>query len=222
MNELRTLPEGLANTVARHLVAAQRAVDAGDLERGAAHVAAARRRAARVPAVREAAAVIAYQRGEFREALGELRAVRRMTGAIEYVPLIADCERGLGQPQKALDLIRSVSNARMEAETKVELLLVAAGARSDLGALDAAIVTLQVPELTRLKPGTARARLQYAYADLLLRAGRRNEAHEWMERAAGSDIHGETDATERCDELAGFAFSEEMSLSESTGNPTSG
>jgi hypothetical protein len=70
-------------------------------------------------------------------------------------------------------------------------------------------VTLQVPELTKLQPGTPRARLQYAYADLLLTAGRINEAWEWMERAAGSDIDGETDAAERCEEFAGISFTEE-------------
>jgi hypothetical protein len=132
-----------------------------------------------------------------------------MTGSAAYIPMIADCERGLGRPQKALDLIRTLDLAKVDAETKVEILIVAAGARADLGKVDAAVVTLQVPELTRLPPGTPRARLQYAYSDLLLKAGRRNEAWEWMERAAASDILGETDAAARCDEFAGVEFAEE-------------
>ncbi|MBU6243578.1 MAG: hypothetical protein KGP12_00010 [Actinomycetales bacterium] len=132
-----------------------------------------------------------------------------MSSSPEFLPMLADCERGLGRPQRALDLVRGVDMSRLDPEVKIELLIVTAGARADLGDLDAAVVTLRVPELTRLKPGTARARLQYAYADMLLRAGRRQEAWEWMERAAGSDINQETDALERCDEFAGQIFSQE-------------
>ena len=207
--ELRTLPEGLAETVARHLVAAERAMEAEDFRLARAHIAAAQRRAARVAPVREAAAIAAYRDGDYSAALAELRTVRRMSGGSAYLPMMADCERGMGRPQKALDFIRRQDLSSLDAETKVELLIVAAGARADLGQIDAAVVTLRIPELTRLKPGTTRARLQYAYSDLLARAGRRNEAWEWMERAAGSDIDGVTDAVDRCEEFAGVLLSEE-------------
>jgi len=207
--ELRTLPEGLAEIVARHLVAADRCMASGDITAARAHVEAARRRAGRVSAIREAAAIAAYADEDYAVALTELRAVRRMSGGIKYAPMIADCERGLGRPQKALDYIRAINAPSMDTDTRVELLLVAAGARADLGQVDAAVVTLQVPELTRLPPGTTRARLQYAYSDLLARAGRADEAWEWMERAAGSDIDDATDAADRCEELAGITFTEE-------------
>ena len=208
--ELRTLPEGLAEIVARHLVAADRCMVNGDITTARAHIEAARRRAGRVSAIREAAAIAAYADGDFSVALAELRAVRRMSGGIMYAPMIADCERGLGRPQKALDYIRAINAPSMDTDTRIELLLVAAGARADLGQVEAAVVTLQVPELTRLPPGTTRARLQYAYSDLLSRAGRSSEAWEWMERAAGSDLDGATDAAERCEELAGISFIEEV------------
>jgi hypothetical protein len=78
-----------------------------------------------------------------------------------------------------------------------------------LGQLDAAIVMLQVPDLHRLPKGGPRARLQYAYADLLERAGRFHEAHEWMRKAAQSDVAGVTDAAERLDEASGLSFIEE-------------
>jgi tetratricopeptide (TPR) repeat protein len=132
-----------------------------------------------------------------------------MTGSDEYVAMLADCERGLGRPQRALELIREVDSTKLDPATRVEILLVSAGARADLGQLDAAIVVLQVPELRRLPKGAPRARLQYAYADLLERAGRFNEAHEWMRKAAESDVDGVTDAAERLDEVAGLAFIEE-------------
>ncbi|MFA7324095.1 MAG: hypothetical protein WC005_07040 [Candidatus Nanopelagicales bacterium] len=195
--------------VARHLVAAERAMEDDNLDLATEHVKAARRRASRIATVREAAGIIAYRAGRFGEALTELRAVRRMSGGDVYLPMIADCERGLGRPQKALDYIRTIDTQRLDGDTKAELLVVAAGARADLGQLDAAIVTLQVPELTRLKPGDARARLQYAYAMLLKDGGRLNEAREWMQRAAGSDLEGVTDAEEQCDIMDGIEFSEE-------------
>jgi len=207
--ELRSLPEGLQILVARHLVAAERAIADDDLALATEHVKAARRRASRIAMVREACGIVAYQAGRFGEALTELRAVRRLNGGDQYIPMIADCERGLGKPQKALDYIRSIDTKKMEAETRAEMMIVAAGARADLGELDAAIVTLQIPELTRLKPGDTRARLQYAYAMLLQDAGRLNEAREWMERAAGSGIDGATDAEEQCNIMDGIEFSDE-------------
>jgi hypothetical protein len=208
-NELRTLPEGLAEIVGRHLVAADRALVDGDVATARLHIAAAKRRAGRVAAVREAAGITAYLSGDYTEAIAELRTVRRMTGSPAYVPMIADCERGLGRPQRALELIREVDARSVDPATRVELMLVASGARADLGQLDAALVLLQVPELTKLPKGGPRARLQYAYADLLEQAGRLDESKEWMRRAADSDVEGVTDAGERVAEEAGVTFIEE-------------
>lgn len=210
-HELRTLPEGLAEIVARHLVAADQALVDGDVTAARAHISAAKRRAGRIAPVREAAGIAAYLDGDFAEAIAELRTVRRMTGADEYVPMLADCERGLGRPERALDLLKSVDQRTLSPEIRVEFLLVAAGARSDMGQLEAAIVVLQVPELTRLPRGAARARIQYAYADLLAQVGRVDEAQDWMARAAASDVDGVTDAGERVDEHGGLAFIEEES-----------
>jgi hypothetical protein len=123
--------------------------------------------------------------------------------------MIADCERGLQRPQRALEIIKEVDSRKVDPETRVELMLVASGARADLGQVDAALLLLQVPELTSLPKGTARARMQYAYADLLLRAGREDEAVAWMQRAADSDVDGATDAAERVEEVAGVLFIEE-------------
>ena len=207
--ELRTLPEGLAEIVARHLVAADNALVEGDITLARAHVAAAKRRAGRVAPVREAAGIAAYMDGDFTEAVAELRTVRRMTGSDEYVAMLADCERGLGRPQRALELIKEVDQRSVSVDTRVELLLVAAGARADMGQVEAAIVLLQVPELTKLPKGGPRARLQYAYADLLEQVGRVEESREWMRKAAASDVDGVTDAQERVEETESLAFSEE-------------
>ncbi len=209
LNELRTLPEGLAGIVARHLAAADAALVDEDIPTARAHVAAAKRRAGRVAAVREAAGVTAYLDGDYAEAIAELRAVRRMTGSQAYVPMMADCERGLGRPKRALELLKEVDQRGLDVETRVECALVSAGARADLGQAEAGLILLQAPDLRALPPGGPRARLEYAYADLLSQAGRPEESLEWLVRAAESDVDGVTDAHERLEELAGVAFIDE-------------
>ena len=44
--------------------------------------------------------------GRYAEALRELRTVRRLSGSSEHLPIMADCERGLGRPERALALAR--------------------------------------------------------------------------------------------------------------------
>ncbi|MBB2902137.1 tetratricopeptide (TPR) repeat protein [Kineococcus radiotolerans] len=181
-----------------------------DAELAWQHAQAAQRRGGRIAAVREAAAIAAYKAGHFREALSELRTVRRMTGDDSYLPLMADCERGLGRPERALDLASSREAAGLNTEAKVEMLIVAAGARHDLGQHEAAVVSLQVPQLRTNSRASWRARLWYAYADALISVGREADAREWLVRAAEADTDGETDASERLDELDGIVFDEEF------------
>ena len=189
--------------MARYLVAA--GLDT-DPERSYAYAQAARRLAARVGVVREATGIAAYRTGRWAEALSELRAARRMTGNDEYVPLMADSERALGREDRALALIREVDASRLDRGTQIELRIVESGIRRDQGLAEAAVVVLQVPELTsgRLRPWSAR--LFYAYAEALLAAGREYEAREAFARAADVDTDGETDAAERLDELDGIEF----------------
>ena len=208
-NELRTLPEGLAEIVGRHLAAADEALVEDDIDSARAHVAAARRRAGRVAAVREAAGVVAYLAGDYADAIAELRAVRRMTGTPDYLPMMADCERGLGRPRRALELLKEVDLRSVDEATRVEVALVAAGARADLGQVDAALILLDAPDLSTLPAGGARARLEYARAELLMQAGREDEGRVWLQRAAESDVDGVTDAAERVEEWTGLAFAEE-------------
>ena len=103
--ELRSLPRSLADLVAQHLVASGRFLD-DDPERAYQHARTARRLAARLGGVREAVAITAYLAEHYDEALTEFRAVRRMTGNHEVLAMMADCERALGRPEKALALTR--------------------------------------------------------------------------------------------------------------------
>lgn len=203
--ELRTLPTELAESVARHLVMAARLLG-DDPEAALAHARAARRRAGRVAAVREAVGVAAYAAGDYAEALAELRSVARMTGSPEFLPLMADCERGLGRPRRALELARSAEAARLDATGRAEMLIVAAGARRDLGQDEAAVLTLQVPELRSRARAEWVARLRYAYADALEAVGRVEDARTWFRHAADVDVDGATDAADRLAALQGVVF----------------
>ncbi|HYB17686.1 MAG TPA: hypothetical protein VEF71_19765 [Streptosporangiaceae bacterium] len=158
--------------------------------------------------VREASGIAAYRTGRWAEALAELRAARRMTGRDDYLPLMADCERALGRLDRALAVLREADASRLDRATQIELRIVESGIRRDQGLTDAAVLALQVPELTsgRLRPWSAR--LFYAYADALLAAGREDEAREAFERAAEADTDGETDARDRLDELDGIEFTD--------------
>ena len=136
-----------------------------------------------------------------------------MTGRDEYLPLMADSERALGRLDRALELVHSDDARRLPRAAQIELRIVESGIRRDQGLPEAAIVALQVPELTsgRLRPWSAR--LFYAYADALLAAGRTDEARDAFARAAAADADGETDAADRLDELDGLEF-EDLAESE--------
>ncbi|WP_165970204.1 hypothetical protein [Nonomuraea terrae] len=164
----------------------------------------ARRFAARIGVVREAAGIVAYRAGHYSEALSDLRAARRMTGSDSYLPVMADCERGLGRPERAIDLVRSPEAERLDRDGRIEMTIVESGARRDLGQFDAAVITLQrLPELRDPQPKPWSARLAFAYADALADAGHQEAAADWFERAMTFDEDGETDAAERYAELTG-------------------
>ncbi|ROO84093.1 hypothetical protein EDD29_1610 [Actinocorallia herbida] len=176
-----------------------------DPEAAYRHAKTARRLASRVGVVREACGLAAYHAGEWSEALSELRAARRLPGREDlYLPVLADCERGLGRPEKALEIARSKEASSLPREERIELHIVESGARRDLGDVDAAVIALQIPELKdrRLRPWSAR--LFYAYADALVAADRADDAKDWFLRAAAADRDEETDAAERYAELDGL------------------
>nr|WP_238426809.1 tetratricopeptide repeat protein [Streptomyces adustus] len=200
-----SLPKTLAEDVAKNLVMVARLIDE-EPERAYAYSRIALRLASRVAAVREAAGFAAYANQKYSEALAEFRAARRMTGTVELWPVMADCERGLGRPEKALDMAGAPEVHKLDKAGQVEMRLVAAGARRDMGQLEAAIVTLQSPELASSSVQPWTARLRYAYADALLSVERRDEAREWFAKAVEADRDSSTDASDRLAELDGVEF----------------
>lgn len=198
--QLRSLPEKLGQRVARHLVAAGELLES-DPRTAYEHTLAARARASRLAVVREAVGEAAYAAGEYAEALAELRAAKRMNGAQDYVAIMADCERALGRPDRALALLRNAPREKFAPPLLAEMAIVEAGARRDRGELDAALRTLENAHLSSKSRAPWVARVRYAYADTLVAAGRLRDALEWFHRTEAVDTDEITDAAGRAAEV---------------------
>ncbi|UYG16562.1 MSCRAMM family adhesin SdrC [Brachybacterium huguangmaarense] len=182
--------------MARHLVAAGALVE-DDPETAVAHARFAARRGGRVGVVRETYGITAYRAGDYATALKELRTAVRITGRYDLLPMIADCERGLGRPEKALDLAASPEAEKLDAVPTIEMMIVVAGAYADTGDISTALASLEMPALRQKVNGAWQVHLWVAYADLLEQAGRSEEAHRWLTLAADTDTELLTDAAER-------------------------
>ncbi|MDC4233398.1 HAD-IIA family hydrolase [Actinomyces sp. B33] len=185
---LTTLSGPNRDIVARHLVMAGQLIDL-DPEQAYQHAMAASSRAGRVDVVREAAALTAYASGRYEEALREVRAVRRMRGDDSLRAVEADCERGLGRPAKAIEIIDQTDTKGMDLAEQVELVLVSSGARADLGESEVGLVLVDdaiaaLPE--DVEPDYLR-RLMSVKADRLRELDRLDEADE-VEAAMPDEI----------------------------------
>ncbi|MCC2332993.1 hypothetical protein [Cellulomonas wangsupingiae] len=189
---LRTLSKDNADRVGRHLVMVGRLLDE-DPEAAYEHAQAAVRRAGRVDVVREAAGLAAYVTGRYAEALRELRTVRRLNGSSEHLAVMADAERGLGRPERAITLSQEPEAATLGPDAQVELAIVVSGARLDLGQPEAAVAALS-GDAVRSAKGLVAARVAQARAAALAAAGRPDDAaaelaaypQEVLDEAAGN------------------------------------
>ncbi|MEV6527954.1 hypothetical protein AB0M43_39145 [Longispora sp. NPDC051575] len=207
-DELKSLGKGLADAVAARLVATGELVDV-DAKQALEHALVARRLAARIPAVREAVGIAAYLCAEWQLAIAELRTYHRLSGKQTHIAMIADCERAQGRPERAIDLYRNTDQSVLDRSEQIELLIVAAGARLDMEQADAALAMLRVPELDGADDALEAGPLRYAYADILLATGERDQAYEWFAKAAVADTEGETDAADRLLELDGVELNDD-------------
>ena len=218
--ELRGLGADRAEAVTLRLVSAAAWLADGDETSAVAAADSALALGARLAVVREAVGLVHYRVGDWARALRELRTARRMGAGAELLPVLVDCERALGRPERALALATGPDAEGLDRPTAVELAMVVSGIRRDLGDLPAALRALRVPELGSAAP--AWARLSYAHADLLAAAGRPDDARAWFARAAAADRDGDTDAADRVLEMDGTALWERDDGFEGSGSEGSG
>ncbi|MGC2941059.1 MULTISPECIES: hypothetical protein [unclassified Brevibacterium] len=165
--------------VAKHLVAAGGLLDL-DPERAHEHAKAAMARAGRVAVVREALGIAAYYVEQYDEAVRELRTHRRISGSNDNIALIADAERGRGKPEKALELLQNIEDLDVDNDTRTELVIVAAGAKSDLDDIAGARRLIEAEDFTQ-KPSGGLVRLMAAYAEVLRIDGEAELADKYEE-----------------------------------------
>ncbi len=182
LNELKTLSKENAEGVARHLVMAAALIET-DPALAHQHAISAARRAGRIGVVRETLAITAYAIEDYALALRELRTYRRITGRDDQLPMMVDSERGMGRPERALELGRSVPRASLAVPVQVELAIAMSGARLDLGHSDAALAELEIAQLDPATAFSYSPGLFDAYATVLEELGRMEEAQEWFDRA---------------------------------------
>ncbi|WP_160149025.1 hypothetical protein [Arcanobacterium ihumii] len=179
---LRNLNKENSEVVARHLAYAGEMMDI-DPEVAYNHAKAAFSRAARIDVVREALGLTSYVTGRYSEALSELRTYRRMSDDFSHVAIEADSERGLGRSEKALRFIDGIPLARLDAEAKIELAIVASGAKADMGDSEGGLAVLNKILVENLSQELG-ARVELVKADRLEELGRDTEATELREKWA--------------------------------------
>ena len=178
--QIASLTPSNAKSVARHLIALERFLETNP-ERAYLHGKEIAFRAGRLGFVRERAGVAALRAGHYKEALKELRAASRISGSIELEPFIAQCEAALGNARKALEIAGAVSESKLSKAGRVEMRIAASTARASLGQFDAAVLTLKCKELNESDPSWSR-RLRKSYYEALLKAGRKDDAEEFLAR----------------------------------------
>jgi len=175
--QLTSLAVENAEAVAKHLAALDFFLET-DPERAYWHGQSAAHRAGRLAIVRERAGIAAVKHGKFDVVFRELKAAHRMSGAPSILPYIAECERALGNPRKALEIAGSIATNKLTDVEQVELRITSAACRIELGQNDAAVVTLTCKELN-ISDAPWGNRLRDAYIAALTAAGRSGEARPW-------------------------------------------
>jgi hypothetical protein len=181
-NELKTLSKDNAEGVARHLAMASRLIDE-DPALAHQHALSASRRAGRIAIVRETLAITAYATGDYALALRELRTYRRISGRDDQIALMVDSERGVGRPDRALEVGRAVDRASLPPAVRVELAIAMSGARLDLDQPERALSELEIPELDPDRAFEWSPALFAARATVLEELDRPDEAADWHRRA---------------------------------------
>ena len=178
---LRGLAKEHAENIGLHILAAYTLID-DDPKAALDHASWAAKQASRIDFARETLAFVAYRTGDYKLALREFRTAYRMNGYADYLPFIADCERGLGNPNKAIEVALGDDARRLGGEAKAEMFLVYAGVLADLQQWDKAIKVAHTLGRSKGLAGAYRMRALQAEQLFLEEAGRGEEA-SGLERA---------------------------------------
>ena len=174
-NELRALGRANAENVARHLVMAQRLLE-GRPPAAYEHARYAASHAGRVAVVRETAGIAAYLAEHYSEALREIRAARRLSGIDLHRAIEVDCERALGNADKALQAAKAADPRRLDEIERAELAMVVSSLRHEMGQTDLGLIIIEDAIRARPLDSDTLRRLHSVRADRLEELGRHSEA----------------------------------------------
>ena len=172
---LRGLSKEHAENIGLHILAAY-TLEERDPELALEHAKWVAHQASRIDFARETLAFVAYHQGDYKLALREFRTAFRMNGFLDYLPFIADCERGMGEPKKAIETAMSDDAKYLRGESKAEMFLVYAGALGDLELWNKAIEIVHTLGRSKGLAGEYRMRAVQAEQYFLEQAGRSDEA----------------------------------------------
>lgn len=174
---LRGLSKEHAENIGLHILAVY-TLQEENPELALEHAKWAAKQASRIDFARETLAFVAYRQGDYKLASKEFRTAMRMNGYLDYLPFIADCERGMGNLDKALEICMSDEAKTLRGEVKAEMFLVYAGVLADTGHADKAIELVHAMGRSKGLPGEYRMRAVQAEQYFLEEAGRSDEAIE--------------------------------------------
>lgn len=172
---LRGLSKEHAENIGLHILAAY-TLEERNPELALEHAKWVAHQASRIDFARETLAFVAYRQGDYKLALREFRTAFRMNGFLDYLPFIADCERGMGEPKKAIETAMSDDAKYLRGESKAEMFLVYAGALGDLELWNKAIEIVHTLGRSKGLAGEYRMRAVQAEQYFLEQAGRSDEA----------------------------------------------
>lgn len=172
---LRGLSKEHAENIGLHILASY-TLEERDPELALEHAKWVAHQASRIDFARETLAFVAYRQGDYKLALREFRTAFRMNGFLDYLPFIADCERGMGEPKKAIETAMSDDAKYLRGESKAEMFLVYAGALGDLELWNKAIEIVHTLGRSKGLAGEYRMRAVQAEQYFLEQAGRSDEA----------------------------------------------
>lgn len=199
--ERRVSPKGRARDVLTCLDLGSTASERGDHPEALRLLRWAKHLAPRLALVREALGIALYRAEEYRSAVTELQAYRRLSGSTDQNHLVADCLRatGGGADETVAVAVELVEDEEADPERRVEAAIVAAAVLEESGRRRRARTLLAGVDATAARAGEeARARRQWFTAELaerdgdpaaavaaldaLLALGPDDEAAEWRER----------------------------------------
>lgn len=195
-----------ANRLLQHATAAFAALDEREGAAALPHLQYLKARLPRTGFVREALGVALYLAEDYRAAMSELQAYRRLTGFSDQNHLVADCIRAVGEGEHRIPALVEEMEQAEEAPpdaARYEGRIVWASWLADdgdVGAGRAVLAPLLDEQSDDEKVEEHHLRLWYVAGDLADRAGDDATARRWFERIA-SVAEGFFDTEDRLDDL---------------------